>query len=72
MWGAFHDQFFDDIEYGGGGEQMVEDVHIGNNVVVKWQTNTNEDYWIFLCDKGLHVVEECFIDGRRQEWFPSD
>jgi hypothetical protein len=41
---------------------MEKDVHIGDNV--KCKTNTNEDYWILLCEKGLHMVKECFTD----EW----
>jgi hypothetical protein len=51
---------------------MAKDVNIGDNVAIKCQTNTNEDYWILLCDKGLHMVEECFTDRWGQEWFPGD
>lgn len=49
---------------------MEKDVHIGDNV--KCKTNTNEDYWILLCEKGLHMVKECFTDEWGQQWFPSD
>jgi hypothetical protein len=44
MRGAFHDQFVDDIEYGSKGKQMVKDVHIGDNVIVKCQTDIDENY----------------------------
>jgi hypothetical protein len=48
--------FEDEIKYGNGGEKMVEDIHEGDNVVIKCQTSTYEEYWILLCDKGLHMV----------------
>ncbi len=51
---------------------MAKDVNIGDNVAIKCQTNTNEDYWILLCDKGLHMVEECFTDRWGQKWFLGD
>jgi hypothetical protein len=36
---------------------MAEDVHVENNVVVKCNVATNEDYWILLCDKGFHMIQ---------------
>jgi len=41
---------------------MVEDVHVGDNVVVKCDVATNEDYQILLCDKGLHMIQHGFKD----------
>jgi hypothetical protein len=38
---TLHD-FEDEIEYGNGGEQMAEDIHEGDNVVVKCQTSMDE------------------------------
>jgi len=41
------DQSIDEIKYGNGGEEMEEmakDVHIGENVAVRCQTSTNENY----------------------------
>jgi hypothetical protein len=51
---------------------MVQDVHIRDNVVVRCQTSTDEDYYILLCDKGLHMIQEGFTIGWGQECFPSD
>lgn len=51
---------------------MAKDVHIGDNVVIRCQTSTYENYQILLSDKGLHMIQEGFIDGWGQEWFPSD
>jgi hypothetical protein len=52
---TLHD-FDTKIEYGNGGEQMAKDIHAGDNVAIKCQTSTNEEYWILICDKGLHMV----------------
>jgi hypothetical protein len=38
------DQSIDEINYGNGGEEMAKDVHIGDNVAIRCQTSTNEDY----------------------------
>ncbi len=48
--------------WGNGGEQMVEDVHIGDNVAIKCHSSTYEKHWILLCDKGLHMVGQAFKD----------
>jgi hypothetical protein len=39
---------------------MAKVVHIGDNVAIKCQSSINEVYWIFLCDKGLHMVGHAF------------
>ncbi len=66
------DQSIDEINYGNGGEEMAKDVHIGDNVAIRCQTSTNEDYQILLCDKGLHMIQEGFTDSWGQEWFLGD
>jgi len=48
----------DEVEYGSEGKQMVEDIQIGDNMVVKCQTSIDEKLWILLCDKGLHMVTQ--------------
>jgi hypothetical protein len=49
---------------------MAKDVHVGDNVVVKCNVATNENYWILLCDKGLHMIQHGFKDGWGQDWLP--
>jgi hypothetical protein len=39
---AFHDSV-DEIEYGSKGEEMIEGVQLGDNVVVRCQTSTSDD-----------------------------
>ncbi len=68
---AFHDPI-DEIEFGSRGEEMVENVQLGDNVAIRCQTSTYEEYWILLYDKGLHMIQYHFIDGWGQEWLPSD
>jgi hypothetical protein len=66
------DQSIEEIENVSGGKKMVQDVHIRDNVAIRCQTSTYEDYYILLCDKGLHMIQEGFIIGWGQECFPSD
>ncbi len=40
---AFHDPI-DEIEFGSGGKEMVEDVQLGDNIAIRCQTSTFEDY----------------------------
>jgi hypothetical protein len=68
---TFHD-YVDEIEFGSGGEEMIEGVQLGDNVVVKCQTSTSKDYWILLCDKGLHMIQDYFTYGWGQEWLLGD
>lgn len=47
---------------------MAKDIHAGDNVAIKCQTSTNEEYWILICDKGLHMVTQGFKDDWGQDW----
>jgi len=49
---------------------MAENVRVGNNVDVKCDVASNEDYWILLYDKGLHMIQHGFKDGQGQGWLP--
>jgi hypothetical protein len=46
---------------------MAKDVHIGDNVAVRCNT-VDEDFWILLCDKMLHMVKEAFTNVWGQKW----
>jgi hypothetical protein len=43
-------------------EQICEDVQVGKNVAVPTDL-TNEPFWILLCNKAIHVVQESFLDA---------
>jgi hypothetical protein len=34
----------EEIEFGSGGEQMAKDVHIGNNVAIRCEFSSDEDF----------------------------
>jgi hypothetical protein len=38
------------VEFGNGGEEMVEDVLVGDNIVVFCQSSIDESFWIMLVD----------------------
>jgi hypothetical protein len=38
------------VEYGNGGEEMVDDVVVGDNIIVLCQNFINESFWIMLVD----------------------
>jgi hypothetical protein len=46
---------------------MAEDVHIGDNVAVRCNT-VDENFWILLCDKMLHMVKKAFTNEWGQKW----
>jgi hypothetical protein len=50
------------VEYGSGGEEMANDVVVGDNIVVLCQISTYEFFWIMPIDIPIHMVKEHFID----------
>ncbi len=50
------------VEYGSGGEEMADDVVVGDNIAVLCQISTYEIFWIMLIDIPIHMVKEHFID----------
>ncbi len=34
----------EEIEFGSGGEQMAKDVHVGNNVAIRCEFSSDEDF----------------------------
>ncbi len=59
-------------KFGSGGEDMVEDVLIGDNITILCQSYVDESFWIMLVDKPLHLVTQHFIDAWGQKWFEGD
>jgi hypothetical protein len=52
----------EDVRAQGGLDNLCEDVHVGENVAIPTDLR-NEPFWILLCDKAVHVVQESFIDA---------
>lgn len=50
-----------EIEFGSWGEQIANDLVVGDNVVV-CESSSDESFWLFLCDKLVHSVKESYID----------
>jgi hypothetical protein len=51
-----------EVEHGSGGEEMANDVVMGDNIVVLCQISTYEFFWIMPIDIPIHMVKEHFID----------
>jgi hypothetical protein len=52
------------MEFGNGGEEMAKDVLLSDNIVVLCQSSrTDENFWIMLVDKPLHMVTQHFTDA---------
>jgi hypothetical protein len=43
-------------------EQICEDVQVGENVAVPTDL-AHEPFWIVLCDRAIHIVQESFTDA---------
>ncbi len=50
----------EEVECGTGGEWIANVVCVGDNVVVIANNETNEQFWLLLVDKTIHVVHESF------------
>jgi hypothetical protein len=48
------------VEYGNGGEEMVDDVVVGDNITMLCQSSSNENFWIMFVDTPIHMVKEHF------------
>jgi hypothetical protein len=63
----------EEIEYGAGGEDMADAVVVGDNIAIKCESSSDdENFWILIVDKPLHMVQTTFKDGWEQEWMPGD
>jgi hypothetical protein len=51
-----------EIAYGNGGEEMADEVVMGDNIVV--MSFVDEIFWIMLLNTPVHMVKEHFMD----EW----
>lgn len=61
------------MEFGNGGEEMAKDVLLSDNIVVLCQSSrTDENFWIMLVDKPLHMVTQHLTDAWGQEWLGGD
>ncbi len=41
----------------------MDEVVIGDNIVVPCESENGEQFWLMLCDKPKHFVIETFIDA---------
>jgi hypothetical protein len=60
----------EEIEVGTRGEWIVNNLHLGDNIVVL--TPIDEPFWLMLVDKGAHIVLKSFEDGDKNEWIARD
>jgi hypothetical protein len=49
------------VEFGSGGEKMVEGV--GDNIIVMCHSSPNESLWVMLVDTPLTIVKKHFINA---------
>lgn len=62
----------DPMEFGSGGEEIAEDVLMGDNIAILCQNYAYENLQILLVDKPLHMMTWHFKDDWGQEWFEGD
>lgn len=62
----------EEIEYGDGGQEMADDVCVGDNVAIKCETHGEEEFWILLIDQSAHILDEDVVDGWNQSYFIGD
>ncbi len=62
----------EEIESGTHGEWIVDAVCIGDNVVIIAESETNEQFWLFLVDKIVQIVHESFEDEQGNSYVEGD
>jgi hypothetical protein len=45
---------------------------VGDNIVIKADKSTNEDFWLMLVDKCVYVVEEDFRDAWENSYLQGE
>jgi hypothetical protein len=51
------------VDFCSGGEEMVEDVCVGDNIVVMCHSFPNENLRVMLVDTPLTIVKEHLVDA---------
>jgi hypothetical protein len=59
----------EEIEYGTKGEAIVDNVFIGDNLVVPCENGNGKAFWLLLYDKLKHVVKDTFIDAYKNTYY---
>jgi hypothetical protein len=59
-----------EIAYGNGGEEMANEVVVGDNITV--MISTNEGFWIILVSTPVHMVKEHFTNEWGQKGLEGD
>jgi hypothetical protein len=60
------------VDFCSGGKEMVEDVCVGDNIVVMCHNFPNESLWVMFVDTPLTMVKEHLVDAWGQEWFQGN
>jgi hypothetical protein len=60
------------VEYGHGGEEMVDDVVVGDSIAMLSQSSIDESIWIMLIDTLPIWSKKHFIYVWGQHWFEGD
>jgi hypothetical protein len=59
----------EETEYGIGGKAIVENVVVGDNVVMPCESGNGEHFWLLLCDKPIRIVVETFNDPYKNTYY---
>jgi hypothetical protein len=60
----------EEIEASTGGEWIVDNLHPSDNIIIP--ITINEPFSLMLVEKGVHVVDNSFIDYDGNEWTQGD
>ena len=53
----------DDIDFGGDGERLCDDVCVGDNIAFLCNDGGDEEFWLLLVDEAVHTLEANIVDG---------
>ncbi len=62
----------DETLYGSGGEVIVGEVDVGDNIAIPCESGNGEQFLLLFCGKTKHIVIETFIDDYKSTYYEGD
>jgi hypothetical protein len=62
----------DETLYGFGGEAIIDEVDVGDNIVVPYKSGNGKQFWLLFCDKAKHIMTKTFTDTYKNTYYEGD
>ena len=62
----------EDIEFGGDGGNLCDNVYIGDNISFLYNNGGDEEFWLLPIDQVVHTLHATIVDGWGQEFLEGE